>query len=186
MKQEQQEYAPQYSQRERIRYAIIGVVCFSILFAVTEWWAFPQWRMFVQTAHCRTVLGVPGIDVMLYAVLVGVPLIAVLSVAAIIVPSALRSIRARQYPPPGQKMFAKVRVRTGRSAIMMGSSALTVVALLPAIPLWGGLQAREILARANPPSDATCPAVHSESPKANASLDGEAMHKETFSAGHTR
>lgn len=186
MAHEQQEYAPQYSLQKRIRYAIVGAVCLTIWFALCHWWAFPQWREFAETAHCRTVLGISGISVILYVTFVGLPLVVAILLGAIIGPPALRSIRTRQYPPPGMKRLAKVRIRTGRKAIMSAVGELASIAVFLAIALWGGLHARQILKHASLRSGATCSAMHSEAPKAIASLDGEALRKGTLSAGDTR
>jgi len=186
MAREQQEYAPQYSQRERIRHAIVGVVCLSIFFAVWQGWALPQWSEFARTAHCRTVLGFSGSSVVLYVTFVGLPLAAAICFGAFMVPSALRSIRARQYPAPGRKVSRKVRIRTGWKAVVSASVELASVVVFVAIALWGNLQARQILEHAQPRSNATCSAVRSESPKANASRNGEALRIQPLSAGDTR
>ena len=186
MAQEQQEYAPRYSLQERIKHAVVGVVCVSIFLAIWEWWALPQWIEFARTAHCRTVLGISGSRVALYGMFVGVPLTIAICLGAAIVPSALRSIRARQYPPPGKKVHGKVRIRTGRTAIVSAAGDLVLIGALVAIAVWGSLQVPQILGESKPRSDPNCFAVRSESPKANASLDGEAMRKETLSAGDTR
>ncbi|WP_161829596.1 hypothetical protein [Steroidobacter agaridevorans] len=186
MEREQQEYAPRYSLRERIRHAIVGVGCVSIFFAFWQWWALPQWSEFARTAHCRTVLGFAGSSVMLYVVFVAVPLAIAISLGAFMVPAALRSIRARQYPPPGQKVHGKVRIRTGRIAVVSAAGDLALIAAFVGIALWGSQQPRQILEQAQPKRDATCSGVRSESPKAIASLDGEAMREGTLSAGDTR
>lgn len=165
MTQEQEEYAPQYSLRERIRRAIVGVVCLSIFFAVWQWWALPEWSEFARTAHCRTVWGISGSSVVMYAIFVGAPLAIAISLGAITVPLALRSIRARQYPPPGKKVLGKVRIRTGRKALVSAVGDLAAIATFVAIAVWGSLQARELLGQAKPRNDATCSAVGSEPPK---------------------
>jgi hypothetical protein len=186
MEQDQHEYAPRYSLQERIKRAIVGVVCLSILFAVCKLWAFPQWREFAQTAHCRTVLGMSGSSVMLYFTFVALPLAVAIFVGATLLPSALRSIRARQYPPPGKKVLGKVRIRTGRRAIVSAAGDLASIAVFVALAVLGGLQVSAILGQSKAPRDAACSAVRSEPPKEIASLDGEAMHKGTLAAGEPR
>lgn len=138
------EYAPQYTMRERWRCVAIVAVCFAVMWAMREWWPFPQLQVFAQTAHCRTVLGMPGRSVVLYGVFLGMPLAAAMSMGAIIVPPALRSIRTRRYPPLGKKVLGRVKVQTGRTAVLSAATDLVLAAALFAIAIWGGLKAAEL------------------------------------------
>jgi hypothetical protein len=135
------EYAPQYSMRERWRFAAICIACYAALWVIFEWWASPQLRMFSQTAHCRTVLGISGSTVLMYGMFVGLPLMAAVSVGAFLIPNAVRSIRTRQHPPPGQKVLRRVKILSGRGAVVRASVELGLVAALVAIAAWGGFMA---------------------------------------------
>lgn len=143
MKQEP-EYAPQYSARERWLHALIGIGSAAVILAVCKWWAFPELRMFAQTAHCRTILGIPGTSVLMYGVFVGLPLAASISIAAFVAPLAIRSIRMREYPPPGVKVHGKVKVRKGPSARLAVIRDLLAPVALGCIAVWGGFQASEL------------------------------------------
>jgi len=151
MKQEP-EYASQYSTRERWRHVLIGIPAAAVILAVCKWWAFPELRMFAQTAHCRTVLGIPGTSVLMYGVFVGLPLAASISIAAFEAPLAIRSIRMREYPPPGVKVHGKVRVRNGQSARLAAIRDLLAPTALGCIAVWGGFQASELARSLKPPS----------------------------------
>jgi hypothetical protein len=146
------EYAPQYSMRERLHHALVGVACGAIVVAVCEWWAFPEFRAFAETAHCRTVLGLPGTTVLMFGIFVGLPLAAAVSIALFVVPLTMRSLRAQQYPPPGWKTHTQVKVRRGRQAQVSAVTLMLVPILLACIALWGGIQASRITSSPKPSS----------------------------------
>lgn len=155
-KTQEPEYAPQYPMRERVKYAVLGVGFAAVVIGTFEVWLFPLWSAFVKTAHCRTVLGIAGTAVVMYVTFVGIPLGAAITSGAFIVPLALRSIRARHYPPPGQKVLGKVRIQTGRRAVLSAATNLALVGALVALGVWGSFQARKILEDAKPPDRRSC------------------------------
>lgn len=155
---QQPEYAPQYSFRERVRYAIFAVLCAGAVIAIFEWWLLPEWAEFAKSAHCRTLFGIPGTAVVMYGTFVGLPLVAGLTIGPFIVPSSLRCIRARHYPEPGKKVLGRIKVRTGRAAIVRAGADLAMLATLFALAIWGGFAATDILRYVKPRDQRICAA----------------------------
>lgn len=153
------EYAPQYPLRERLRFAAFAVVLAGAVIGIFEWWLFPQWAEFAKTAHCRTVFGIAGSAVVMYVSFVFVPLGAGISLGVFLIPSSLRCIRARRYPEPGKKVLGRVRVRTGRRAVVAASTDVAMVAALFAIGIWGVFAATDILEHAKPRDQRTCDSI---------------------------
>ena len=130
----QPEFAPQYSPQERRRLQILyGVLC--VLMFGALYWAVPRFRSLAIDAPCETLLGVPGSTILLYGLLVGAPLTAAVLLVAMTARSSIHAIATRRYPPPGQKVFGRVKVKRGRQAVafaLMPAMFVTCICLLSA------------------------------------------------------
>lgn len=119
------EFAPRYSPEERRRRLLVhGVLCV-LLLAALYWWVVPGFRAFVPESPCESIFGVPASTVLLYAALVGVPLAGAVLLVMLTARSSIHAIATRRYPPPGQKVFGRVKVKRGWQAVAF--------ALLPAM-----------------------------------------------------
>ncbi|MBL8270456.1 hypothetical protein [Steroidobacter sp.] len=128
------EFAPQYSPQERRRLQILyGVL--SILMFGALYWAVPRFRLLAIDAPCVTLFGIPGSTLLLYGALVGAPLVGAVLMVAMTARSSIYSIATRRYPPPGQKVFGRVKVKRGRQAValaLMPAMLVTLICLLSA------------------------------------------------------
>lgn len=132
-------HAPQYSVREILRTLAWQIpLAFGVVLAC-KYWLTPRLAAFVSVAHCRTILGLPGEQVLWYGLFVGLPLLHYAILGPLILPNAWRTLRTRHYPPPGQKVLRRTRIRTGRTAVWIGALQLLVPNLLIALAIWGGL-----------------------------------------------
>lgn len=119
------EFAPQYSPRERWRrLAVHGVLCVLMLVAL-YFWVWPKYRAISAGAACSTVFGVPGSTLLIYGSFVGAPLAAALVIVMLTARISMETILTRQYPPPGRKVFGRVKVKRGWQAV--------AIALVPAM-----------------------------------------------------
>lgn len=119
------EFAPQYSLEERRRRLVLhGVLCVLVIGAL-YWWAWPRYQSFSADAACASVFGVAGSTVLIYGAFVGMPLAAAILIVMLTARSSMESILTRRYPPPGRKVFGRVKVKKGWQAIAF--------ALLPAM-----------------------------------------------------
>lgn len=111
------EFAPQYSPKERRRrLALHGVLCLLTLGAL-YWWALPRYRSFSADAACTSIFGVPGSTILLYGALVGIPLAAAVLIVMLTARASLETILTRRYPPPGRKVYGRVKIKRGWQAI---------------------------------------------------------------------
>ncbi|WP_435106669.1 hypothetical protein [Arhodomonas sp. AD133] len=113
---EEQEYAPQYSTRERVVRVIGMVIVAAIVVFPSEWWFFPWLERFSATSPCYEILGVRGHVVLMYGIFVGMPLGIALIAGSFIFRYAYRILRDGQVPPIGQKVMGRTPIRRGRSA----------------------------------------------------------------------
>lgn len=118
------EFAPQYSPKERRwRLLLHGVLC--VLMTGAVYWAVTHFRSLSADAPCEALFGVPGSTLLLYGGFVGMPLAAAILIVLLTARSSIFSIATRRYPPPGRKVYGRVKVKRGWQAV--------VFALVPAM-----------------------------------------------------
>lgn len=111
------EFAPQYSPKERRRRLLLHVVVGTLLGAAVYWWALPRFRSFSQEAPCESIFGVPGSTILIYGAFVGAPLAAAILIVLLTARQSIETIATRRYPPPGRKVYRRVKIKKGWQAI---------------------------------------------------------------------
>lgn len=111
------DFAPRYSPKERRQRLILhGVLC-ALMASVVYWWAFPRIRSVTAATPCEAILGVPASTILLHAAFVGAPLAAAILIVALTGRWSIETIATRQYPPPGRKVYRRMKVKRGWQAI---------------------------------------------------------------------
>ena len=144
------EYAEQYSTRERVKLIAVALGIFGPLVLATELWVFPALREFADTSYCYEWLGVNGTTLLMYGLFVGLPLGNALAIG---VPAAVfgtRIIRDKQFPPCGQKVFKRTRIRRGRLATAIGWAHQLPLVFFIGVAAWGEVQAGKLLTDFDP------------------------------------
>ncbi len=138
------EFAPRHSPEERRRrllgHGVLGV----LLLAALYWWAVPRFRAFVPEAPCEAILGVPASTVLLYAALVGVPLAGAILLVVLTARTSIHAIATRRYPPPGHKVFGRVKIKKGWQAVAFALMPAMVVTYLCVLSGQGMMTARQL------------------------------------------
>lgn len=140
-----QQYAPLYSTRERIRWLLITLAWAVPLFAATQLLFFPWLRGYAALAHCQDYGAFTGIQALYYGLCVGLPLSLAVMLLAVSGRRDLRIIRTGQYPPPGEKVMRPTPYRYGFSARLMGYMGLACAAALLALSVQGIFWANAII-----------------------------------------
>ena len=139
---ELQDYAEQYSVRERIQLvSLYGI--FGLAFVVaSRQWLFPWIRWFAETAPCHELLGYSGTTWLAWGLFVGLPVLSGLIVTATLGRMGYRIVRDRRAPPRAVKVFRKTRIVRGQPAILRGYMALLAgPVVFFSIAIWGSFQA---------------------------------------------
>ncbi|HEY8025920.1 MAG TPA: hypothetical protein VIF60_15245 [Burkholderiaceae bacterium] len=142
---EGEEFAVEYTDKERRRILIPGFILGALVVIVGKNWISPWFREFVDTAHCRSFFGYSGTEILFYGIFVGLPCLAILSLLNLTWTGA-KIVRDKQAPPKGMKVFRKTKIIRGKLALCKGLFLLLIVPVL-GIPFatWGYFQAREIV-----------------------------------------
>jgi hypothetical protein len=155
---ESQEYAELYPLRERIWIAIRYVAVAAAIIFPFHFWLMPMWSEFAKNSHCRSVLGIHGIDIVFYGTLGVLPLLMGLSIGFLGVRHALQVLRGGQDPPIGVKVLRPTKIRRGRAARIGAYAYFAIPVFLVGLAVWGGLQAHALTADFSARQHPKCPA----------------------------
>lgn len=138
------EFAPRYSPEERRRRLLVhGVLCV-LLAAALYWWVVPGFKAFVPDAPCEAVFGVPASTILLYAALVGAPLAGAVLLVVLTARTSIHAIATRRYPPPGHKVFGRVKVKRGWQAVAFALMPAMVITYLCVLGGQGMMTAHQL------------------------------------------
>jgi len=136
--------APQYSPKERRRRLLLHAVIGTLLGAAMYWWALPRFRSFSADAACEVIFGVPGSTLLIYAAFVGVPLMTAILIVLLTARQSIETIATRRYPPPGRKVYRRIKIKKGWQAIAVALIPAMFVTYLCVISSQGTLKAAEL------------------------------------------
>ena len=109
-------YAPQYTERERIKLVIkfaAILVPFSIVY---KFWFLPWLSEYASKAHCYNYGSYTGTHILFYSLFVGMPLLFALILLALFGLTQLKAFKLGQYPPPNQKVLSPTKYVYGIKA----------------------------------------------------------------------
>lgn len=131
-----EEFAPEYTQKEKLKILILGVVAGVLTVAIMKLWGFPKLREFAAVAHNVKVFGLPGTEVLLYGIFVGIPLIVMLSLLPLSI-QGYRVLKDGQFPYKNSKVFKKTKIIRGKKALVRGWLLLSIlpVSIVPLLYL---------------------------------------------------
>lgn len=153
------EFAEEYTLRERASLAVRGIAIGAVVILAWKLWLLPGFKTFVATAPCRTFLGVDGVTLLWYGLFVGLPLLSFLALFLTQGRQGLRILRESRFPPAGEKVLRRTRIRHGAAARRIGYLHLLLSTPLIALAIWGGVQARTLVHEMRPGGSACAPST---------------------------
>jgi hypothetical protein len=138
------EFADEYTEAERKRILLIGLVAGGAIIVVSKTWFFPWLHWFSEAAHCHTVFGYSGVSVLFYGLFVGLPLFSTTPFICYAW-DGYRILRDRQAPPKHAKVFKRTKIVRGQPAIVRGLLLMSIVPVffIPFVS-WGFYEAGEM------------------------------------------
>lgn len=135
------EYAPEYTNSERVAFLLKQMAWFIPLYALTEFWVFDAMADYADHANCYFYGSISGVHLLMYGLFAGLPL----ALAAIVFifegRRSIAIIKRGQNPLPGEKVFKKTAYKYGNKAKIQPVAILCSVSLLVVFSLWGAVQA---------------------------------------------
>ena len=136
-----EEFAPEYSKKEKIRYLAKYLFVGLAVIALSEYWLFPAINNFAANSPCLEYFGMNGFVLLWYALFVGIPLASALFLWSLVGRRALRILRGGQVPAKGEKVFRATKIIRGSKAKYTAYALLVYPLIFVAIAVWGYTQA---------------------------------------------
>jgi len=144
------EFAPLYSRRERVAILLKILAAAVPVYIAGYYWIFPWLRRYAKTANCDGFGAFNGLELLLYGLFVGMPLLMAALLWLIEGRRGLRVWRLGQSPLPGEKVLRRTRYRFGAAARIRPLAVLAIIALLVGVSFRGGLEANRLLREIGP------------------------------------
>ncbi|WP_372635739.1 hypothetical protein [Alcanivorax jadensis] len=144
------EWAPQYSKAERIRLLLFHAAWAVPLFLLTEFFFFPWFERYLETAHCHRYGAFNGLELVLYGLFIGLPLGLALLVLAIEGRHSFQILRLGQLPLPGEKVFRPTRYVYGHRARIKPLIFFLLVVFLCGVSVQGFFWADAMIGELSP------------------------------------
>lgn len=121
------DYAPEYSQEEKLRY-FIKVCAISIPMSfILLYWFTPWFHQFIISSSCVSVVNTRGFSWVIYGIFAVLPCIAGAALLAMMGPKLLASIKQQQYPLPGVKVLSRTKYLYGNAAKIRAYVVLALI-----------------------------------------------------------
>jgi hypothetical protein len=138
------EFAELYTQAEKIRFLVVGILCGLVVLLGTKLWFIPWLNHFVETAPCRSILGIDGLIVLWTGIFVGLPLFLSLLTAFALGGRGYKILRDQQFPSRNEKVYKPTKIQRGRAAKLIGYLHLCPVIFFFAFSIWGSFQIKDM------------------------------------------
>jgi hypothetical protein len=139
------EYAPQYSKRERISLAIKLIALIFPFFIALKFWLLPWFSEYAKNAHCYNYGSFTGVHVVFYGLFVGVPLFISLLLVAVGGKKIFKIIQLGQYPLPGEKVSTPTKYVYGFRAKINSYIFILCLLIFVGLAVKGYVWATEII-----------------------------------------
>lgn len=134
------EYAEEFSKSEKLKRICLFLLLGVLVFIIHKKWFIPFLDWYVDTVHCHTPFGYPGISVLWYALFVGLPLLSAFIIGIVTVPTGFKGLLHKQFPPKEMKVYKPTAIRRGWQGNLKSIFHLLVPALLILCAVWGYFQ----------------------------------------------
>jgi len=143
-KEEGVDYAPEYTQKERIAF-VLKIMAWTIpLFVMTQFWFFDWLSEYSENANCYNYGDINGVHLVFYGLFVFMPLSLAIIVFLTEGRRSINVIKLGQNPLPNEKVFKPTKYKYGNAAKIKPIGIFCVILFLTGLSVWGGFQAHDL------------------------------------------
>lgn len=150
------EFAPEYTKKERIVLMLKHAGWAIPLFASTKYIFFPWFEVYTENAHCYRYGNITGTEVVMYGLFVGLPALSAILVFLLEGPNCIKILRYGQSPLPGEKVFKPTKYTYGCRAKLKPLLIFIAIAFFIGLSVKGVYSANQIIHMVNPEELPTC------------------------------
>jgi len=150
------EYAPEYSKRERVVLLLKHIAWVIPLFAITKYQFFPWFKVYAENAHCYRYGNLTGTALVFYGLFVGLPLLFATVLLLLEGANSIKIIRLGQSPLPGKKVFKPTKYTYGFRAKLKPYVLFLCIAFFIGLAIKGVYSADQTISMINPQELPAC------------------------------
>lgn len=110
--------APEYSRNEKfLRISGALLLCLVAVF-LGKIYFFPWFDDYIERGHCDHFGSFTGLDIVLYFMFCGLPLLITIALLIFEIPGAVKTISSKQSPYPGKKVYRPTVYKYGRKVLI--------------------------------------------------------------------
>ena len=144
------EYAPEYTKREKI-ILIIKIMSWAIpVFLIAEFWFFDWISEYSKNANCYNYGNINGVHLIFYGLFVFMPLSLAIIIFLLEGRRSIKVLKAGQNPLPNEKVLKPTRYKYGHASKIQPFIILSLILLIVAFSIWGGFQSHNLTQNIKP------------------------------------
>lgn len=144
------EFAPEYSKKERVILLLKHMAWAIPLFAITKYHFLPWFEVYAENAHCYRYGNITGTDLVFYGLFVGLPLLFAIALFLLEGTNSIKIIRLGQNPLPGTKVFKPTKYKYGFRAKLKPFFLIISMVFFVGLAIKGVYSASQIINMVNP------------------------------------
>lgn len=144
------EFAPEYSKKERVILLLKHMAWAIPLFAITKYHFLPWFEVYAENAHCYRYGNITGTDLVFYGLFVGLPLLFAIALFLLEGTNSIKIIRLGQNPLPGTKVFKPTKYTYGFRAKLKPFFLIISMVFFVGLAIKGVYSASQTINMVNP------------------------------------
>ena len=144
------EFAPEYSKKERVILLLKHMAWAIPLFAITKYHFLPWFEVYAENAHCYRYGNITGTDLVFYGLFVGLPLLFAIALFLLEGANSIKIIRLGQNPLPGTKFFKPTQSNYGFPDTLNPFFLIISMVFFVGLAIKGVYSASQIINMVNP------------------------------------
>jgi hypothetical protein len=138
------EYAPEYTKKERIILVAKILIWVIPLYLFAEFWLFDRLAEYAANANCQQYGNVNGAHLMIYGTFVLIPLSFAGVLFLIEGRRSIKIIKLGQNPLPDEKVLRQTKYKYDAAARIQPIAIFSMIVFLIGVSVWGGFQAHKL------------------------------------------
>lgn len=144
------EFASEYSKKERVILLLKHMAWAIPLFAITKYHFLPWFEVYAENAHCYRYGNITGTDLVFYGLFVGLPLLFATALFFLEGTNSIKIIRLGQSPLPGKKVFRPTKYTYGFRAKLKPFFLIISMVFFVGLAIKGVYSASQTINMVNP------------------------------------
>lgn len=133
-------YAPEYNNKEKRQRIIVYLILGGAVYFFSHRYFFPAVSEFANAPHCYTFFGLNGTELLWPLLFNALPVICFIIVSLATVPTAIKSLKQKQFPPKNVKVYKPTKIKYGFQAKLIAIKLLIAPVIMCVFVIWANAE----------------------------------------------